>query len=129
MKSAAAGILVALTLVFGGVFFLRGSAAETAPVAGSNVGMEDGKQIVTIRAKGGYLPGTSAVKAGVPTVLRFETAATFDCASSVRIPSLGISKNLPPSGATDIDVGVLQPGKLLGTCGMGMYRFTINAEG
>ncbi len=78
----------------------------------SNVSVVDGTQIVTIKAKAGYQPATSFVKAGIPTILRFETNATYDCSSSIRIPSLGIEKNLPPAGMTDIALGTLQPGTL-----------------
>lgn len=123
------------TIIVGGIilvaaiaFILNGPARPAAsPPAGANVAVVDGTQIVTLKAKGGYQPGTSAVKAGMPTILRIETDATFDCSSQVRIPSLGIEKSLPPAGRTDITLGSLQPGTLEGTCAMGMYRFSIEA--
>lgn len=86
------------------------------------------KQIVEITAKGGYNPRVSTAKAGIPTILRINTNGTFDCSSSVRIPSLGISKYLPQSGVTDIDLGTNQAGTLYGSCGMGMYPFQINFQ-
>lgn len=92
----------------------------------NNVSVIDGKQIVEIKAKGGYQPRTSVGKAGIPTVIRFNTDGTFDCSASVRIPSLNISKILPQSGSVDIDVGTPQVGILRGTCGMGMYPFAID---
>ena len=88
----------------------------------------DGKQIIEMTAKGGYEPNKSVAKAGVPTILRFDTNGTFDCSSSVRIPSLNISQNLPISGKTDIDIGVQKVGNFQGTCGMGMYPFEVKFE-
>jgi plastocyanin domain-containing protein len=122
-------IILALGLL-GAVFLFGGrpSRPVAAVPAGENVSVVDGTQIVTIKVKGGYRPGTSTVKAGMPTILRFETNATYDCASQVRIPSLGVNETLPPTGATDLALGTLQPGTLQGTCGMGMYRFTIEAK-
>ena len=130
MKTSTA-ILIASAFLVGIFLWFRAPAAKdvTVPAASSNVSVVDGTQIVEIRVKGGYQPATSQVKAGLPTVLRFETNGTFDCSSSIRIPSLGVSKNLPPSGSTDIALGALQPGTLNGTCGMGMYRFSLEAKG
>lgn len=113
---------------FGRVKLRQPTPAESAN-AESNVFVADGKQIVDIKVKAGYQPQTSAVKAGVPTILRFETNGTFDCSSTIRIPSLGITQTLPSSGATNVAVGALPEGKLQGTCGMGMYQFSIDAQG
>ena len=92
----------------------------------NNVVVVDGKQIITIKAKGGFTPDVSIAKAGLPTVLRFETSGTFDCSASVRIPSLNISKVLPQFGSTDIDIGVPAVVYLEGSCGMGMYPFQVD---
>ena len=85
-------------------------------------------QIIEITAKGGYTPRKSIAKAGIPTILRFNTRGTFDCSSSVRIPSMGIFRNLPQSGVTDIDLGSQKAGTLQGSCGMGMYPFEIQFQ-
>ena len=84
-------------------------------------------QVVEITAKGGYTPKISEAKAGMPTILRMKTQSTYDCTSSVNIPTLNIRKILPPDGATDIPL----PPQKLGTsvtilCGMGMYNSVIN---
>lgn len=131
MKSFAIGIVVAGLLVYGAIAFLSGPTEKQDPSKTKLTGgvqMIDGKQIVIITAKGGYSPQESVVKAGVPTIIRFVTKGTFDCSSSVRISSLDIVRSLPPSGVTDIDVGTLTVGTLQGTCGMGMYRFSVVAE-
>ncbi len=129
MKSYTA-ILIAAVFLIGIFIWFRAPSSDKTPTssAGSNVSVVDGTQIVEIKVKGGYLPASSQVKAGMPTILRFETDGTFDCSSSIRIPSLGLSKSLPPTGSTDIALGALQPGTLQGTCGMGMYRFSLEAK-
>ena len=101
---------------------------ETDMVNANNVRIIDGKQIIEIRAKGGYQPRQSLAKAGLPTILRFDTNGTFDCSSSVRIPSLNISQILPQSGSTDIDIGNPKTATLYGTCGMGMYPFEVDFQ-
>ena len=129
MKATAISIIVVGLLISGVILYTKNSGGvEFAPTTNNNVSMVNGKQVVEIRAKGGYLPRVSVAKAGLPTVLRFNTNGTFDCSSSVRIPSMNLSKVLPQNGSTDIDLGVQQVGTLLGFCGMGMYRFEINFQ-
>lgn len=126
-KLTGIAIVFALVLVGGAFVLTRGSGNEEI-VPGSNVSVVDGKQIIQITAKGGYTPGRSVAKAGIPTILRIDTKATFDCSSAVRIPSMDINRNLPPSGTTDIDLGTPVAGVFQGSCGMGMYPFEIDFE-
>lgn len=124
-----ASILISAALIGGAVLLTqRGSPSlqGRTSIPADNVSIVDGKQIIEITAKGGYRPGESVAQAGIPTVLRLRTNGTFDCSSFVRIPSMNISKALPQSGNTDIDIGTPQRGTLLGTCGMGMYRFQVD---
>lgn len=101
-------------------------AISTPP---SNVVVEDGRQIITINAKGGYSPKMTTAKADMPTVIKMITKGTFDCSSSVSIPSIKYQKNLPSSGETLIDVPAQANGSTLkGTCSMGMYTFAIKFE-
>jgi plastocyanin domain-containing protein len=125
MKSIIYSILVAIMLI-GGAFLIAGKGGDNAGFGGENVSIVDGKQIIVINAKGGYQPRKSIAKAGLPTVIRFDTKGTFDCSLSVRIPSMKISKLLPQTGSTDIDIGSSKAGTLNGSCGMGMYPFEIN---
>ncbi len=97
-------------------------------VPANNVTIVNGKQIIEINAKGGYFPRISVAKAGIPTIIRFNTNGTFDCSSSVRIPSMNINKLLPQSGTTDIELGNPQIGILQGMCGMGMYPFEVDFQ-
>ena len=117
--------LFALVLV-GGAFVLshdKNSPQDVAQV--DNVRIENGVQIIEITARGGYFPRKTQAQAGIPTVIRFNTQGTFDCSSAVRIPSMNISKVLPQTGITDIDVGSSEPQTLVGSCGMGMYPFEV----
>ncbi|MSR79023.1 MAG: hypothetical protein EXS59_02660 [Candidatus Taylorbacteria bacterium] len=127
MNSTATSIIIAGLIIGGAIVFVAKppSQSDSEQATVENVSLEQGRQIVELKAKGGFAPRVSTAKAGVSTVLRINTKGTFDCSSSVRIPSLGISKLLPSSGVTDIDLGTQPIGTLLGSCGMGMYPFEI----
>jgi plastocyanin domain-containing protein len=131
MKTTIA-IIISILMIGGAILFINKGSSSAVPITQEkniqNVSIVDGKQIIKIKAKGGYTPRTSVAKANIPTILRFDTNGTFDCSSSVRIPSLNISKILPNSGTTDIDLGNSNLGTLQGTCGMGMYPFEISFE-
>lgn len=126
MNSTAASIAVIIVLIGGTIFFTKSNAQPAVVPSADNVSVVDGRQIIELNAKGGYLPMQSTAKAGIPTTLRLNTNGTFDCSSSIRIPSMNISKNLPPTGTTDIDIGTQGVSKFQGTCGMGMYPFEIH---
>lgn len=127
MKGTITSTLIALVLIGGAFIFTKGSPkTENKNIASvNNVTIENGVQIIEIKARGGYYPRTSVAKAGLPTILRFNTSGLFDCSSAVRIPSFNISQNLPISGLTDIELPSSNLGTLRGTCGMGMYSFEI----
>lgn len=126
-KLGAGSVLISVALVGGAVVLTREAAPSPSFPATptDNVHMEDGIQIIEVTAKGTFKPQISSAKAGIPTILRVKTVGTFDCTSAVRIPSMNISKNLPPSGITDIDLGTPAIGTLEGVCTMGMYSFEI----
>ncbi|MCX6787486.1 MAG: cupredoxin domain-containing protein [Candidatus Kaiserbacteria bacterium] len=131
MNATSVSIIIAALFIGGTILITLGgnNAPGGQPVpSANNVSIINGKQIIEINAKGGYTPRTSVAKAGVPTVVRFVTNGTFDCSSFIRIPSMGISKALPQTGVTDIDVGVANAGTLQGMCGMGMYPFEVNFQ-
>ena len=128
MKATTISIIAVLVLIGGAFMLTKGNSQTQADtqVTANNVTVVDGKQIIEISAKGGYQPRKSIAKAGMPTVIRFDTNGTFDCSSTVRIPSMNISKTLPQTGSTDIDVGTQKVATLQGTCGMGMYPFEVS---
>lgn len=124
-------ILISAIFIGGSLMLTKGNTETQVgtEIPANNVTVVDGKQIILISAKGGYQPRKSIAKAGLPTIIRFDTNGTFDCSSSVRIPSMDISKILPQTGSTDIDVGMQKVSSLQGTCGMGMYPFEIEFQG
>jgi plastocyanin domain-containing protein len=129
MKATVLSIIIAIVLI-GGAFMLANNSGGTDSTAtnANNVSIVDGKQIIEITARGGYQPRKSIAKADIPTIIQFNTKGTFDCSSSIRIPSLNITKLLPQSGSTNIDIGTSKLGTLKGTCGMGMYPFEIEFQ-
>ena len=133
-KNTIIAILISLALILFALLLSNeklsntGTNTQKESTLVNNVSIVDGKQIIKITAKGGYTPDKSIAKAGIPTVLRFNTNGTFDCSSSVRIPSMNIFKMLTQSGATDIDLGSQKTGTLDGSCGMGMYPFEIEFQ-
>ncbi len=129
-KTISLSIIIAGLIIAGAIFFSGGATQKgnTVVTPVNNVSLQEGKQIIEITAKGGFTPRTTVAKAGVPTVLKITTEGTFDCSSSVRIPELGIAKNLPNTGVTEIDLGIRAQGILTGTCGMGMYPFEIDFQ-
>lgn len=125
MKSIIISITIAVVLIGGSIILVKGNDKNAQLANANNVSVVDGKQIVEIKARGGYQPRKSIAKAGIPTIIRFDARGTFDCSASLRIPSLKISKMLNQSNTTDIDIGTQQISTLQGTCGMGMYPFEI----
>lgn len=128
MKTIVASVVIAAAIILGAFALSNNKSQPSNSVAAQNVSIVDGKQIIEIEAKGGYSPRNSVAKSGIPTIIRFKTGGTFDCSASVRIPSLNISKILPQTGSTDIDLGSQNGGTLQGTCGMGMYPFSIDFQ-
>ncbi|MEK9156662.1 MAG: cupredoxin domain-containing protein [Patescibacteria group bacterium] len=115
------GVFVGL-FVFG--FILRGNVGGVSTAGGSVV--ENGRQIIDIAAKGGYTPNVIEAQAGIPTDLRVFTNGTYDCSSSIVIPSLGYQEMLQATGTETISLTAEQAqGTLEGMCSMGMYRFEI----
>jgi hypothetical protein len=99
----------------------------TDPVGGGGVG--DASQVIEITVKGGYAPATARAKAGAPLALKMKTNGTLDCSVQVRIPGIGWSQNLPPTGEATVQIPAQKAGTTLtGVCSMGMYNFTITFE-
>ena len=128
MKLTIIAGIIGIAIIGGALLLASRSDASGIAKNGDNVRIVDGKQIIELSAKGGYYPKKNIAKPGIPTVLRVATDGTFDCSSSIRIPSMSISTFLPPSGTTDIDLGSPRTGALAGTCGMGMYSFRIDFQ-
>lgn len=130
----AAGISISILLIIVSIFLIGNgnsdniAGASKATLGANTVGTvnTEGKQILELVAKGGYSPNVINAKANTDSVLRVKTNSTFDCTSTVNIPALGINKNLPSTGTTDIAIKAQAPGaEIVGTCAMGMFRFTL----
>ena len=93
-----------------------------------NVYIANGVQIIAIKAGQGYSPLKTVAKAGIPTIIRFTTNGSLDCSTSIRIPTLNMSRFLDLNGTTDVDIGTPKVGLLGGMCGMGMYPFSIDFQ-
>lgn len=121
-------LVIAATLIGGAIMLtLNKPSAQNEPAV-DNVSIVDGQQIIDISARGGYTPRITTAKAGIPTIIRFNTKGTFDCSAYIRIPSMGVSKILPSTGTTDVAIGTPPAGPLQGMCGMGMYPFQVNFQ-
>ena len=126
MKKTVFSIILIIVLIGGMAVLLREVSVTEVTTEQSNISMVDGKQIIEINAKGGYLPRNTIAKANTPTAIKIITQGTFDCSSAVVIPSLGYRKNLPPSGETFIQIPPQKEGSTLqGLCAMGMYNFSV----
>lgn len=132
-------IILAVMIVFGTWFFVstdsnpspkskvRESIKATSDISADNTTFRDGFQYVAVTAKGGYFPSASIAKAGIPTKLIVKTTGTYDCSSLLVIRSLKYRNILPSTGETEIALGTFNTGDVLqGSCGMGMYNFSIN---
>lgn len=120
-------ILLIAGVIIGFIIFSSPGGAQGSNNSSENATITGNTQYVDVTAKVGYKPTSITAKGGVNTILRVSTSNTFDCSSSIRINQLGISKILPPNGTTEIPLNSQPKGsQLLATCGMGMYRFTIN---
>lgn len=120
-----AAFLVILSLIGVGIWF--GTRSTTTQVTDSNsLSTEDGKQVVNITAKNGYNPNFVVAKANQETILKMTTKNSYDCSSVFYIKALNISKTLPASGNTVINIPPQSSGTILqGVCSMGMYQFKI----
>jgi plastocyanin domain-containing protein len=130
MKLLVLLVLAPLVLFVSILIVLRGTdSSMDSPLIPLPVEIVDGKQIITINAKGGYRPQSTIATADMPTAISVQTHGTFDCSSSLVFPSLGIHKILPPSGSTLIDIPPQPAGTTLkGLCAMGMYSFAVKFE-
>lgn len=125
MKGTLISILIAGMLIVGAMFMGDGNK-KLSTIPGSNITIVDGKQVIEIKAKGGYSPSLTTAKADIPTVIKVKTNGTYDCTVALSIPSIGYSANLTPTGETLIEVPTQTAGsKLTGLCSMGMYNFSI----
>lgn len=136
-KLAAAAIVVAGLFAINGGLVLQGSSftfgdalqvvisggGDPVPAVVDQTGVQ---QIVVNARNSSYSPAITSAQAGVSTVLTIRTNGTTGCTRSIVIPALGIERQLPETGDTVFDLGMLQPGTIRFTCSMGMYNGRID---
>ncbi|MCC7004727.1 cupredoxin domain-containing protein [Candidatus Nomurabacteria bacterium] len=127
-KKIIVSIVIMFVLIGGALLLTKNNPSNISEQSlnVNNISVVDGKQIIDISVRGGYSPAKTTAKAGIPTVIRFNTSSTFDCSSFIRIPSMNFAKVLPNTGKTEVQIDDPKDGILQGMCGMGMYRFEIN---
>lgn len=86
---------------------------------------QDGIQEITITVDGGYEPNQIMVQAGQPVRLNFYRTDSSSCLDEVRFPDFRIAKTLPMNQTTAIEFTPTEPGRYAFTCGMNMFRGTV----
>ncbi len=87
-----------------------------------------GIQEVTVTVDGGYEPSQIVVQAGQPVRLNFDRRDPSSCLEEVRFPDFRIAQELPLNQVTPIDFTPEKPGKYEFTCGMNMFRGTVEVR-
>ena len=120
-------LTISVCVIFVGIFIFFLFANRPANTTGAvPVSYSGETQLIDLTAKNGFTPNVITAQANRNTILNVVTNKTFDCSSSVRIPALNISQNLPMTGTTQIALGAHNAGDVVdGTCLMGMYSFKI----
>lgn len=80
---------------------------------------------VHVRVRGGYVPDTIRVEAGVPVRIVFRREESAACSEQVVFPAFGRSAMLPPGEEVAVDLLPREPGEYEFTCGMSMLRGTL----
>ncbi|MEK7598280.1 MAG: sulfite exporter TauE/SafE family protein [Patescibacteria group bacterium] len=106
------------------------SAEQDSPseTLDANVTVENGVQIVRMNeVSRGYSPNKFTIKKDMPVRWIINATDPFSCAASIMIPSLDIRKNLR-SGENIIEFTPRDAGRLVFSCGMGMYVGVFNVK-
>ncbi|MBE9112403.1 cupredoxin domain-containing protein [Nodosilinea sp. LEGE 07298] len=88
----------------------------------------DGVQEITVTVDGGYDPSEIVVQAGQPVRLNFYRKDPSSCLEAVRFPDFRIARELPVNQTTAIEFTPTQPGRYEFTCGMNMFRGTVDVR-
>ncbi|HEY9880689.1 MAG TPA: cupredoxin domain-containing protein, partial [Leptolyngbyaceae cyanobacterium] len=84
-----------------------------------------GIQEITVTVDGGYEPSQIVVQAGQPVRLDFDRKDPSSCLEEVRFPDFRIARTLPVNQVTPIEFTPDKPGHYEFTCGMNMFRGTV----
>jgi len=140
MAYVASAVVIFLGLTtLNGALVLTGSPYEFHNVArslgtalsGDNNAVADASQaddnpVINVSGRG-YEPDEITVHAGSLVSIKLVAKASLGCAGIFLIPQLDIEQALTPNTTTTLMATFPSPGRYTFTCGMGMYRGTINA--
>lgn len=97
--------------------FAKGVPAQEAALAP----IENSVQIVRMKVVGlEYVPSRFAVRQGIPVEWRIDGSGAQGCAQVITVPSLNITKYLPPDKETVIRFTPQETGNISFSCSMGM---------
>ncbi len=119
----------ALLLALAGLAIIACSKNQSPPTApaSSATRANSNVQLLELTANFGYTPGVIQARAGQPAILKVKTKDTTDCSVEFRIPAIGISATLPPTGESTFDLPAQPSGSVIqGACQMGMNHFEID---
>ena len=120
-----AGAVATIALV-NWYFFVAGrGVVAVAPSGGASGTPAE----IHITVDNGYSPAAIGVKAGTRTRLVFERRDDSSCSEEVVFADFGIRRYLPKGERVAIDIEPPAPGRYGFTCGMGMLRGTVIADG
>ncbi len=99
------------------------SVKSGSGLSGEFVG--DAQVIRITQTADGYFPNQLTVKKGRPVKLIIDSQNSYTCASSFRMPQMGISETLSP-GENIFEFMPDKSGPIPFSCSMGMFRGTLN---
>ncbi len=122
--------VAAVAIILLAIYNLRGAIVLTGFNFGDTQGVEQAavasEATITIEPSG-YNPKNISVPAGQTVKLHLKNNNTYSCAQAFTIPKLGIQRVVAPGQSTTIEfTAPKNPGKLVFSCSMGMYKGTIN---
>ena len=90
--------------------------------------VKQGIQEVDIVVDGGYTPDKIEVTAGEPVKLNFYRQDPSGCLEQVLLPDFNKALDLTLNETTSVEIVPEKPGEYTFTCGMNMYRGTIEVK-
>jgi plastocyanin domain-containing protein len=113
-------ILGGLTLISAEFWWFLGRKQQQQQATQTN-----GVQAVLITVDGGYRPDRIVVVVNEPVRLSFDRLDSNSCLDELLIPDFGVSIRLPVGQTTTVEFTPTKVGEYAFTCGMRMFRGTI----
>ncbi|TMR89739.1 heavy metal translocating P-type ATPase [Nonomuraea basaltis] len=114
------GVAVILLGFLGWYFF--------GPRKSSRAGLRDGVQEIEIVVQGGYSPDVVRVRQGIPLRVVFDRRESGDCTSRVVFADFAVSRALPASAKTTVELLPADAGEYGFACGMNMVHGRLIVE-